>query len=251
MNRKNKIFKAVLITFSALFTLSSFTSCSIGNEPKDSVAAPETTEKSVTHPGQYFKDKKNFFSLGGKRFDLSLDYESFKEVFGDEMTVWWSKEMEDEVKKEGEDIGLLPSFYDDIFATIVQNGVYSADVHFVYNDKTDKFEVQLFETIYDFGDKENFDIAKDVAYTENGEMKRKDFPYETDKIDFSVDGFSAGKANKEQIAERIGECRTYDSKEDYIVQGYYFEDYSLIMRYNGEGILNGVFIFKPFNHFQF
>lgn len=247
MNRKTKIFKAVLITFSALFTLTSFASCSIGDEPKDSEAAPETTKKSLTHPGQYLKDKKNFFSLGGKTFDFSLDVEGFKEVFGDEMTIWWSKEMEDEVKKEGEDIGLLPSYYDDVFATIVQNGVYSADVHFTYNKNTDKFEVQYFQTTYDFGDKEKFDIMPNVAYTENGEMKRKDFPYETDKIDFSVDGFHTGKANTEQVSERLGECVSAKSDDVcYMRQGYSFEDYNLILYYNDEGILKGVFSGKHY-----
>ncbi|MBD5081046.1 MAG: hypothetical protein HDT44_04700 [Ruminococcaceae bacterium] len=251
MNRKNKIIKAVLITFSALFTLSSFTSCSIGNEPKDSEATPETTEKTVTLPGQYLKDKKSFFSLGGKTFDLSLDFESCKEIFGDEMTVWWSAEIADKAYSEVFDelnieyVGSADS-ENHIYTHIVQDGVYTANLDFIYNEETEQFDVLLFQTTFDILDF-NFDnkekIALDIAYTENGEIKTKDFPYETDKIDFSVDGFSMGKANNEQVAESLGECKI-DKEEGHIRQQYLFEDYSLVLFYNNEGILKGAMILK-------
>ena len=251
MNRKNKIFKAVLITFSALFTLSSFTSCSIGNEPKGSEATPETTEKTVTLPGQYLKDEKNFFSLGGKTFDLSLDFESLKEVFGDEMTVWWSAEIADKAYSEVFDE--LNIEYDGsadsenhIYTNIVQDGVYTADLDFVYNEETERFDVLLFQTVFDIADFD-FDnkekVASNIAYTENGETMKKDFSYEIDKIDFSVDGFSINEANSEQIAESIGECKTA-KEEGHIRQQYLFEDYSLALFYNNEGILKGAMILK-------
>lgn len=230
--KKGALSSLLLISVSALFLV---TSCS--NKSEGGLDFPRT------HPDQNLSDKAVAFKLGDKTFDLSLDFEEAKKLFGEEMTVWWSKDIVDEINEEHDDID---EKYDDwIYTYIVQDGVYSADLNFKYNEKDDKFELHTFQTVYDFEDKEKFDVMHNVYYTENGKKQKKDFPYETDKIVFSIDGLAMGTATNEQLAGHFGKG-SIDMDEDGIHirrQVCVYEDYTIVTYYNNDGVFRGIFLF--------
>ncbi len=244
MNRKTKIFVAVLISLSALFTLSLLTSCSVDNtNPKESETTPESSKKLLTHPGQNLKDKVNSFKLGDREFDLSLDFDGFKKVLGDEMTVWYSKETVDNFNEEISEYIDFKYEYDGQLATyIVQNETYCGDLIFVYNDNSDKYEFFSLKTTFDYGDKEKFDTAKDISYTENGEIKEKDFPIEVDKICFSIDNLATGTTTREQLEQYLGNGE-YTSDTAYSIEIFAFEDYYFAAHFDTNEVFKAAFIF--------
>ena len=225
MKAKRFIKNITLFSMSVLLALFSLSSCSnlISKDPQE----PEVN--IFEHKGEKLTDKVSRFKLGDKEFDLSLDREGFRAIFGDEMTEYRS-----------EDEKYL-SYNDDcyIYADVVQNGVYTGKLGFLYNENTKKYDFLSIQSIVD-----NV-YQKNVHYTENGEVKIKDFPIKTDKFDFCLDDLKTGTANKQQINDLFGEEKINDNSSDSgdTMEAYYFDDYVMMIYYKS-GIFNGIFIFK-------
>lgn len=201
----------------------------------------ETKAYYKNRPNEYFTDVASSLKLGDKEFNLSLDYDGIKAIFGDEMTVWDSKENDE--NHESEDY----IFDDYIFASVVQDGVYTAELSFIYNKNTKKYDFCMIQTVNSFN---LGDTASNISYTENGEIKIKDFPIETDKILFAIDGLATVTATMEQIENRIGKGEVYDhSDKGYILETYVFEDYRIDLYYYINQIFSGAFIFKDIDKY--
>lgn len=236
--KKAKNLNAFLLLLSALFSLSLLTSCSTDNPDTQGKATEQITEAyGINRPGEYFTDKVSSLKLGDKEFDLPLDFDGFKAIFGDEMTVWYSKENDENHELE------KYIFDDYIFTSVVQDGVYTAELYFIHNMNTKKYDFYMIKTVNNFilADK---DTASNISYTENGEIKIKDFPIEADKVIFSIDGLATGTATKEQIDKLIGEGEVFDhSDKGYILEAYYFEDYKMTLYYDTSQTFIGAYIF--------
>ncbi|MDE6580051.1 MAG: hypothetical protein K2K41_05920 [Ruminiclostridium sp.] len=87
------------------------------------------------------------------------------------------------------------SYNDDrcIYADVVQNGVFTGTFGFLYNENTKKYDFLSIVSTMDNA------YQKNVHYTENGEVKTKDFPIKTDKFEFYLGDLKTGTANKQQI----------------------------------------------------
>lgn len=227
MKTKSFIKNITLFSMSVLLALFSLSSCSnlISKDPQE----PEVN--FFEHKGEKLTDKVCSFKLGDKEFDLSLDREGFKAIFGDEMTEYRS---EDE-----KDLSYNDNRY--IYADVVQNGVYTGNLTFLYNKKTKKYDFLSVESVVD-----HYFNGKNVYYTENGEIKTKDFPIETDKFTFTLSNLQTGTSNKQQINDLFGEGKDLDGDPDdgYMREAYYFDDYLMIVYYDSSVIFKGVFIFR-------
>lgn len=243
---KSTAYKKTALLLSALGALSLLSSCSFVNLS----AAPKATEKEdtkneriLTHPKQYLTDKVSSFKLGDKEFSLTEDSGSFRNIFGEQYTEWYSKEIaEEERKKLGDDV----EYKNMICSHIVQNGVYCADINFYQTDDSGTNVLLVFSTVYDREDKENFHIAHNISYTENGKVKKGDFPYETDKICFSVDGLTTNTATRGRLEEYLGEGHRIVSEEPdarYSMETFAFEDFTLAAYFDMDDIFKAVYIY--------
>ncbi|MCM1298146.1 MAG: hypothetical protein NC203_08650 [Firmicutes bacterium] len=224
-----KINKAKIFIIPALILSLSLLFSACGNSQAEN---REGSERALTHPGQYLTDKISSFKLGDREFGIDNDYEGFREVFGDEMTAWYSPD------KLGEE-----SNYDNkIMTHIVQNEVYSGDLEFAYDKNSKKFELWVLRSEFDYGDRETFDFAIDISYTENGEVKKKDFPIEVDKIAASIDDLNTGTATAKQIEQYLGKGK-YESGDNYSREIFAFEDYTLVTYYDGGGIFKAMTLY--------
>ena len=238
MKTKSIIKKAALISISALTVLLSLSSCSA-----DTDKTPQDTgkkEKILTHQGQNLTDKVSSLKFGDKEFKLQCNSEEFQNIFGEQSTIWYSKEILDEFNKEN---GENEKFQNTVSTYIVQDGVFCGDVTFYQSDNS-KIDVILhLGTAYDFGDKEKFDIAQDISYTENGKVKKKDFPFETDKIRFSIGQFTTGTATREQLEQYLGKGK-YAELQNYSREAFAFEDFTVVTYFDPDDIFKGVYIFR-------
>lgn len=241
MKTKGLIKKAALFSLSMLFALLSLSSCSADNSriPQDT----EGKEKTLTHPGQNLADKVGSFKLGDKDFTLYQDSEDFQNTFGEQSTVWYSKEIVDKFNKEN---GEKAEYQNNIWSYIVQDGVYCGDASFYQTDDSGTNVFFSFKTIFDYGDKETFDFATNISYTENDEVKKKDFPYEVDKIRFSVNGLTTGTATREQLEQYLGEGMYAPPQYDvaYSSEMFSFEDFILVAHFDTNDIFKAVNIFR-------
>lgn len=241
MKTSNLIKNTLLLSLSALCTLVLFSSCSTDNS--DKTPQEKSKEQILTHPGQNLTDKVNTFKLGDKDFTLSEDSEAFQNIFGEQSTIWYSKDIVEKNNKEtGEDV----EYQNMILSYIVQDGVYCGDAAFYETDDSGKNILLSFNTVFDYGDKEMHDKATNISYTENGEVKRKDFPIEVDKILFSIDNLTTGTATREQLEQYLGEGKYDPPTEDYDYsrEVFAFEDFTLVTYFDNNDIFKAVYIFN-------
>lgn len=230
--------KAALISLSMMFALLSLSSCSADNSktPQDTEETGTNGEYTFIHSGQKLTNKVSSIKLGDKEFDLSLDFEGFKAIFGDEMTVWYSKDTVDDFNDANDENYIYDNY---IYASVVQNGVFTADLGFIYNESTKKYDFLSVQTVTSY----NFS-GHNISYTENGEVKIKDFPVETDKVYFSFDSLTTGTTTKKQIDDMLGEGEIFEhSDKGYIMETCYFDDYKTVFYYDNSEIFKGIFIF--------
>ncbi len=212
-----------------------FTACTNSDTQKQDNSETEKTEEEVlTHPGQYLTDKVSSFKIGDKEFTPSLDYDGFKEVFGDEMSAMHSGSDEG---TEGHNNDII---YDNkIFAFIVQDEVFCADIDFAYDENLKKYSLWFLHSVFDYGDKETYDIATNISCIENGEVKEKDFPIEVDKIVISVGDFTTGTATREQVEQYFG-SGIYAHDDTYSREAFAFEDYTLYIYFDNDDIFRAI-----------
>ncbi len=227
--------KKILIPIFILCLSLLFTACANSDTQKqDNSETEKTEEKALTHPGQYLTDKVSSFKIGDKEFTPSLNYDGFKEVFGDEMAAIHSG------SDEGSGEHNSDSIYDNkILAFIVQDGVYCADIDFAYDENLKKFSLWHFHSVFDYGDKETFDKIQGISYIENGEVKEKDFPIEVDKVVISVGDLTTGTATREQVEQYFG-SGIYESGDTSAREMFAFEDYTLGIYFDSDDIFRAI-----------
>lgn len=226
-----------MLSISAVTVLLSLSSCSA-----DADKTPQETEKKekiLTHQGQNFTDKVSSLKFGDKEFTLNCNSEEFQNTFGEQSTIWYSKEIVDKFNKEnGENV----EYQNNISSYIVQDGVYCGDVNFYQADDSETGVILDLRTVFDYGNEE-FKASKDISYTENGEVKKKDFPYELDKIRFSIDGFTTGTATREQLEQYLGKGG-YGPQQNHSTEMFAFEDFTLVIYFDADDVFKGVTIFR-------
>lgn len=219
-----KKYISVLVSIVMLFVL-----CSCNNSENSHSENVISTEAELTNPGKYLSNLCTSLAINGISFSLSSTYSELKQVFGDDLVVYFP---DDEKVQENSLFSVSGSLYN--------NGEYFGSLTFLldsnYNDG------KIIALIQEFPYSAETKSISTFRYSDDGQVVVDDFEIKPDYFIVNINDFTSGISTRTEIQQEFGngiERKRYDG---YICDEYTFEDGVMRLVYDDLGIFCGLLI---------
>lgn len=196
----------VLVSIVMLFVLCSCNN-SVNNHSEDIISA----EAELTNPGEYLSNTCKSLAINGISFSLSSTYSELKQIFGNDLVVYFPD-------NENEQKSNLFS----VSGSLYNNEKYFGTLTFLLDSNSN--DGKLGGIIQEFPYSAETKTFSAFHYSEDGQVVAGDFELEPDNFVVSINDFISGISTRTELQQEFGDGIERDRYDSYVCDEYTFED---------------------------
>lgn len=210
----------ILVSIAMLFVL-----CSCNNNENNRSESIISTEEELTNPGEYLSNSCESLEINGISFSLSSTYDELKQVFGNDLVVYFP---DDEKVQKSSLFSVSGSLYN--------NEQYFGTLTFLLDSNFN--DGKIVGIIQEFPYSAETKTVSAFRYSGDGQVVTKDVELNPDNFVVSVNDFTSGISTRTDFQQEFGDGIERDRYDGYVCDEYTFEDGVMRLVYD-DGIFCG------------
>lgn len=213
----------ILVSIALLFVL-----CSCNNNGNNRSESIISTEAKLTNPGEYLSNTCKSLAINGISFWLSSTYGELKQMFGNDLVVYFP---DDEKVQKSSLFSVSGSLYN--------NEKYFGVLTFLLDSNSNDGKIS--GIIQEFPYSAETKTVSAFRYSGDGQVVAKDIELDPDNFVVSINDFTSGISTRTELQQEFGDGIERDRYDGYVCDEYTFEDGVMRLVYD-DGIFCGFLI---------